>query len=448
MLITEYSPASTSGWDYFGGLPSPACYSDLGPDIVPWSTIDYSQSASDTTMTPVPLAHRRSHTFPTVTHDDYDWGQICQDNEIPTSAGAYSDIPSIEVTSPDCFHSQSPGRGTEQNLSPPGMSGSHSSPILHQNEEERHEPSAEHPNTPPLFAVNTRLHDDQIDYYGDYLSPVDKPPINSRRSSTASSMADGSQAEVASHSGTRLQRSQTLPSSLGQQNSADQERLHTTVSSPRTRNYLQVYFQRIHKDYPILNPASLTMRSPSNTMSTYQLLLAAAIGALIHHQSRSLSSPYVRLAMSLNSEIDFWSSISGVHCALMLAIYCFHEESLSFSDEMDHEDQQRLHIAQSMHPHVNLWLHCCQICATCIDLGMSLGFLSGPDPINVLSKQSTELDFFPETDLEKEMEAMFKNTFRIAYILDKRISNLKQRPRAIHGRDLHIDLLNEYMLET
>jgi hypothetical protein len=319
---------------------------------------------------------------------------------------------------------------------------------MDQNEDDYQEPSFELPRTPPLFAVNTRLHDGQIDYYGDFLSPVDKPPTLSRRSSMASSCSGISQPETFPSLGTRLHRSQTLPSNSNPRIQADQERLSTTVSSPRTRNYLQVYFQKVHPHSPILNPAMISAKVSNNSITTYQILLAAAIGALIHHQSRALSSPYVRLAMSLNSEIDFWSSISGVHCAILLAIYCLYEETLSFKDEMDHEDPQHFPLAQPLHPRVNLWLHSYQICVTCIDLGFNLGYLSGFDPIGPPRGKAHELEFFPETASEIEMEVIYKNTFRVVYGLDKRVSSLKQRPRSMRDESLHPDLVHQYMLET
>ncbi|KEF63131.1 uncharacterized protein A1O9_01107 [Exophiala aquamarina CBS 119918] len=443
------SPVINPSWDYFAGSLSPlspACYSDIGPDLAPWLTIDYQQHGSDGGSTPNPAMHKRSHTFPTVTHDEYDWNQ---DSRAPESAGAFSDIPSIEVTSPDCSRPQSPFNFSEQDLSPQGISIPYAAQASDHNEDDYLEGNFELPRTPPLFATNTRFNDGQIDYYGDYLSPVDKPPTISRRSSMASSCSSNLQVESFPSLGARLHRSQTLPSNSNPRVQADQERLNTTVSSPRTRNYLQVYFQKVHPHSPILNPAMISSSKASqNSLTTYQILLAAAVGALIHHQSRALSSPYVRLAMSLNSEIDFWSSISGVHCAILLAIYCMYEETLSFKDEMDHEDPQHFPLAQPLHPRVNLWLHTCQICVTCIDLGFNLGYLSGSDIIAPPRGKEHELVFFPETASEIEMEAIFRNTFRVAYVLDKRVSTLKQRPRSMRDESLHPDLIRLYMLES
>ena len=442
----QNSPAFNPGWDYFSGSVSPACYSDIGPDLAPWLTVDYQQSGSEGGSTPNPALHKRSHTFPNVTNDAFDWNQ---DSNAPDSAGAFSEIPSIEVTSPDCSRPQSPFNFSEQDLSPPGISIPYIPQGLDQSEDDYREPSFELLRTPPLCAVNTRLNDGQIDYYGDFLSPVDKPPTISRRSSMASSCSGSSQMESYPNFGTRLHRSQTLPSNSNPRRQADQERLYTTLSSPRTRNYLQVYFQKIHPHSPILNPAMTSSNKASNnSLTTYQILLAAAIGALIHHQSRSLSSPYVRLAMSLNSEIDFWSSISGVHCGILLAIYCMYEETLTFQDEMDHEDAQHFPLAQPHHPRVNLWLHTCQICVTCVDLGLNLGYLSGADIIGIPSGKAHELEFFPETASEIEMEAIFRNTFRVAYGLDKQVSALKQRPRSMRDESLHPDLVLQFMLES
>lgn len=439
------SPSYTPGWDYFAGSTSPACYSDIGPELAPWLTIDYQPLDLDHGSTPNPPLHKRSHTFPDIIHDEFGWNG---DHTAPGSAGAFSDLPSIEVTSPDCSRPQSPFQFTEQDFSSPGVSIPYVIQGLDQDEDDYQEPNFELPRTPPLFPLNTRLNDGQIDYYGDFLSPVDKPPTLSRRSSTASTCSGTLQPELSPGFGTRLHRSQTLPSKSNPRMQADQERLNTTVSSPRTRNYLQIYFQKIHPHSPILNPATISLKASSNFITTYQILMAAAIGALIHHQSRSLSSPYVRLAMSLNSEINFWSSISGVHCAILLAIYCLYEETLSFQDEMDSDDPHHFPLAQPLHPHVNLWLHTCQICVTCIDLGLNLGYVSGFDPIAPPLGRAHDLDFFPETTSEIEMEAVFKNTFRVAYGLDKRVSGLKQRPRSMRDESIHPDLARQYMLET
>lgn len=443
----QNSPAFNPTWDYFAGSNSPACYSDVGPELAHWLTIDYQPLDQDRGSTPNPAIHKRSHTFPAFINDEFDWNG---ENTVPQSAGAFSEIPFIEVTSPDCSRPQSPFEFSDKDFSSPGIAIPYSIQSLDQDADDYQEPSGtfELPRTPPLYPLNTRLNDGPIDYYGDFLSPVDKPPTISRRSSMTSTSSGTLHQEFSPSMGTRLHRSQTLPSNSNPRAQADQERLNTTVSSPRTRNYLQVYFQKVHPHSPILNPATISLKASSNSITTYQVLIAAAIGALIHHQSRSLSSPYVRLAMTLNPEIDFWSSISGVHCAILLAIYCLYEETLSFKDEMDSEDPHHFPLAQPLHPHVNLWLHTCQIGVTCIDLGLNLGYLSGSDPIEPPRGRSHELDFFPETASEIEMEAIFKNTFRVAYGLDKRVSALKQRPRSMRDDSIHPDLARQYMLET
>lgn len=428
------------GWDNFPAPTSPACYSDIGPDIGPWTAVDYQQTSPDMS-TPNPSIPRRSHTFPTVPTDEFCWNQ---EEVPPLSAGAFSDIPSIEVTSPGCSPPQSPFAPPEQ-LSPRGFSIPYRSSLIDVNDEPN-EPALELPRTPPLFAVNSRTQDEQIDYYGDFLSPIDQPPSLSRRSSNASS---NDFSEPSPGFRTRLGRSQTLPSSLAPDRSVNIEQLNITLGSPRTRNYLQIYFKNVHPEFPILDPAAFVTKNPSSSIIlTYQTLLAAAIGALTHHQSRSLSSPYVRLAMSLQPQIDMWSSISGVHCAILLAIYCFFEETTSFSDEVDQNDLEKLHITEALHPAVNLWLHNCQIATTCVDLGLNLGFLSGISPISIPPAENPDLSFFAQTTLEMEMQMMFRNTFRVAHKLDKRISNLKQRPRAIRDRELDPGLIAEYMLDA
>ncbi|KAK5045350.1 hypothetical protein LTR84_009213 [Exophiala bonariae] len=447
VATNQNSPSFNPAWDFFAGSNSPACYSDIGPELAPWLTIDYQPLDLDRCSTPNPPLHKRSHTFPAFINDEFDWNG---DNTAPHSAGAFSEIPSIEVTSPDCSRPQSPFGISEQDFSSPGIAIPYSSQSLDQDDDDYQEPTGgfELPRTPPLYPLNTRFNDGQIDYYGDFLSPVDKPPTLSRRSSMTSTCSGTLQQELPPTISTRLHRSQTLPSNSNPRMQAEQERLNTTVSSPRTRNYLQVYFQKVHPHSPILNPATISLKASNNSITTYQVLVAAAIGAMIHHQSRSLSSPYVRLAMTLNPEVDFWSSISGLHCAILLAIYCLHEETLSFQDEMDNEGPHHFPLTQPLHPHVNLWLHTCQISATCIDLGLNLGYLSGADPIGPPRGRGHELDFFPETASEIEMEAIFKNTFRVAYGLDKRVCSLKQRPRSIRDESIHPDLARQYMLET
>ncbi|KIX00601.1 uncharacterized protein Z518_09666 [Rhinocladiella mackenziei CBS 650.93] len=413
---------------------SPACYSDMGPEMAPWTTIDH-RPAFEAAADPNPTIHRRAHTFPTFGNDEYSW---TQQPDPPVSAGAFSEIPSIEVTSPESSRPQSPLVPPEQSGSPLGFSIPYRSSLFDVNDEPIGGQPPEHVESPPFLAMHRNL-EEQIDYYGDYLSPIDQPPPISRRSSVASSLNDASTPETLARSHTRLHRSQTLPTTLNFKKPPNQDQLNMTLRSPRTRNYLQVYFQKVHPEFPVLDPRAFASRQPSgNTILTYQTLLAAAIGALQHHQSRALSSPYMRLAMSLHSEIDMWGSLSGVHCAILLAIYCFYEESMSFNDEVD---QHRTKIVDSLHPAVNLWLHICQTAHTCLDLGLNLGFLSSAGSISMVSADKRNL-------VEVQMQAMFRNTFRVVYILDRRISRLKRRPTAIHEADLDADLVLEMMIDA
>lgn len=447
----HYPTHSNFGWEQFGAPKSPACYSDTGPELGPWSTGGFQQSIPDNAMLAGALTHKRSHTFPLLSHEESDW---TPNEGPPTSAGAFSDIPSIEVISPDPSPPRSPSLALpEQPITSYGFPLPFMPSSLDRNEGEIGEHNPEIPRSRRHFVMNARQQDEQINYYGDLLSPVDQPPTLSRSISVALQANDTSGSDPFPSFGTRLHRSQTLPSILAQQHTIDHDQLNTTLNSPRTQNYLQVFIQQVHPQYPFLSPGTFPARTSANLIATYQTLLAAAIGALNHHKSRSLSSPYVRLATSLAPQVDFWASVSGVHCALLLAMYCFDEETMSFSDELTDQDdqqyQQKLHIKQPLYPRLNLWLHNCQIMATCIDLGLNLGFLSGTNPIGLSSNQEdADLDILPTLDLEIEMEAMYKSTFRAAHIFDGRISRLKNRPRAIHSHSLDSRLILEYMLDT
>jgi hypothetical protein len=107
-----------------------------------------------------------------------------------------------------------------------------------------------------------------------------------------------------------------------------------------------------------------------------------------------------------------FSSISGIHCAMLLAIYVQAESQLEF----EHEEED------VSHPTINLWLWNCQIAAACIDLGLHL--------------------WVDEASGSGGIEGeLYRNTFRSAWMLDQEISLEKGRPRALHAEDVSPQLL-------
>ncbi|KAI9878380.1 MAG: hypothetical protein M1823_006964, partial [Watsoniomyces obsoletus] len=228
-----------------------------------------------------------------------------------------------------------------------------------------------------------------MDYYGDFLSPLDRPPIISRRPSISNSALKPGMGNVSEWTSqvstpsngipldTRLKRRHTTCSIPQTALSATSQLLSPEMSwmlsSPRTTNYLTRYFAEIHPQYPFLNRADFlepctAPTNPhatpfthavdqSNPTQTYTRLLTAAIGALLHHQSRDISARYVRHAMSISTdsslESTIWSSISGIHAAMLLAIYCLLEDTMVFSNEEE----------DTSHAEINLWLWNCRIAA-------------------------------------------------------------------------------------
>jgi hypothetical protein len=253
--------------------------------------------------------------------------------------------------------------------------------------------------TPPLLATDFNVADMSmnIDYYGEHLSPLDRPPTIARRPSIAASFTKPGMSSVSEWtSGLSTPSNQTITAShpkrrhttcsiptsqLSATNKLLSPELSWMLSSPRTTNYLNRYFTSIHPEYPILNKSSFvspvntsvhSLSEPidlSNPTKTFTRLLAAGIGALIHHCSRDISARYVRHAMILAADASLdsssgtmWNSISGIHAAMLLAIYCFLEQTTEFGTEDE----------DTSHPPVNLWLWNCRIAASCIDLGLHL----------------------------------------------------------------------------
>jgi Fungal specific transcription factor domain len=223
------------------------------------------------------------------------------------------------------------------------------------------------------------------------------------------------------------------------------------LSSPRTTNYLTKYFAEIHPQYPFLNRADFLepCNAPanphatpfthaidqSNPTQTYTRLVTAAIGALLHHQSRDISARYFRHAMSISIdsslESTMWSSISGIHAAMLLAIYCLLEHTMTFSNEEE----------DTSHAEINLWLWNCRIAAGCIDLGLHQGrsderYEHAEEGRGDGGQRRAGDDDGEEDDEDSQLSELYRNTFRSAFVLDGRISEVRHRPRAIHEGDV------------
>ena len=139
------------------------------------------------------------------------------------------------------------------------------------------------------------------------------------------------------------------------------------------------------------------------------------------------------------------------------------------------------------HPEVNLWLWNCRLAAGCIDLGLhqchkpSNACASREERMEVEDqgydlyesasggkfgggvKIPVDLDdqFFEEdsagdrqmnTDSEDEGEdedshlsELYRNTFRSAFVLDRRISEVRKRPTAIHEGDVDRRLIEDLL---
>lgn len=373
-LFDDAASQFSDVWSFPATPVSSACYSDLGPEVDPkWF---YQQ--------PEPEQEyfggiTRAHTFPNHTS-----------NMSINEPSLHSPIPSIQITS----HDASP-------MSSPGLTPTISLPIRQE-------------EFPPL---QTQGLPSQMEYYSDFLSPTDQPPTVSRRSSL--SFGNQSNTDVVDWTNKLAtgRRRHTTCSITKPQTSNDAE-LGWMLSSPRTTNYLGLYSTTVQPQYPFLDLPqrhhqqvdTSPFSNVATSIKTYQRLLTAAIGAMYQHQSRDISSRYLRAAMALQKreDLDLFSSVSGIHCAMLLAIYLLHESETLFQ----HEEED------TSHPEVNLWLWSCRIAAACIDLGLH--------------------QWVDDMDADSEL---YRNTFQSVYVLDGKISGARKRPRAIHKTDVHPRLL-------
>ena len=441
------NPGFASGFDLWTYPRSPACYSDIGPDVDSlWATSlpqSYEPAFEPEFQTSL---HKKSYTFPPIPFDQHMRGR--SDSQTLLSP-TFSDIPSIQITSHGGSRSPSPSsRPTDAvgfnmpiRTTLPDLSGL--------------SVEQEWTKTPPLTPSDTNLPDASMDYYGDFLSPLDRPPtlprrpsISSRRGSVSNmgNVADWSSAVSVSGSAERTKRRhttcsipRTTPSPLLS------PEVSWMLDSPRTTNYLNKYFSDVHPKYPFLdqrkffapktgsNKGVSPFTDPRSNFSTdhvgtFQRLLVGAIGGMLHQQSRDISARYIRHAVTLqddtDSKFDMWSSISGLHCAMLLALYCYLETALApFANEDASDDVS--------HPGVNpnLWLFNCRIASGCIDLGLHVSLDDGMGE--------------DDDDEDREVKDLYRNTFRSAYVLDREISQLKRRPRAIHDDDVDAILVGD-----
>lgn len=349
---------------------SPACYSDMGPELDPnwlWHTGDGGTSCFSSLS--------RAQTFP-------------QQLSVETQE-LQSPIPSIQITS----HNGSP-------MSSPMLQPTFDLPIREAQEE-----------LPPLqMPISTPM-----DYYSDYLSPTDQPPPISRRASVSFGNNTSHVADWTQKTAPAKRRHTTC--SLTNPRTVENTELTWMLNSPRTTSYLKHYMEVVHPRYPFLSPQdrSHANASPfaetSTGIKTYKRLLMAGIGAALQHQSRDIAARYVRHAMSVQKreDLEFFASISGIHCAMLLAIYLLREGDTPF--EREEEDVS--------HPDVNLWLWSCRIAASCVDLG---------------------LHQWPDGE-EPALATLCMTTFEGAWALDREISQQRKRPRALHTDDIDPNLL-------
>jgi len=390
--------ANSDMWNY---PLSPACLSDMGPELDP----NWPKYASDVESDYI-SGISRAHTFPQQMPMDMDSQEL------------FSPIPHIQITS----HDASP-------MNSPMLQPAFDLPIRNLQEE-----------LPPLQVPTST----PMDYYSDYLSPTDQPPTTSRRSSVSfGNNNNSSSSHVADWTrNTASTKRRHTTCSLTNPRTIENSELSWMLNSPRTTSYLKHYMNIIHPLYPFLpNSSHGAQPLPSDTspfaettqgIDTYQRLLTAAIGALQQHRSRDISARYVRHAMALQRAQNFelFASISGIHGAMLLVIYLLREEmDVSAPEEED-----------TSHPDVNLWLWSCRIAAACIDLGLHCW-----PQHDAADSDDDEVDHEQQQQQQQRQQrplaALCMNTFRSAWRLDQEISTRRRRPRALHDGDIEPRML-------
>jgi hypothetical protein len=466
---SAFRPVGSFGsgvWTY----PATPAHSDMGPDVQGFWESSPSPNDFDMVANASPefaaSLHRRAQTFPFVPLNQPATPQESYDLISP-----FSDIPSIQITSHEGSRSPSPSlHALDTTLSLPFRE---SMPTMA-------ETSPRPVNrSPPLFAQEPGFNETNMDYYGDFLSPLDRPPSLSRRpslsipaASPGASQVSDWQSRVSSpapsinsverpkrrHTTCSIERTTLSPSSK-----MLSPELAWMLNSPRTTNYLNRYFDLLHPHYPFLDrndflpPTSPTAPVPPTPLSstplvTYTRLLTSAIGALLHHKARDMASRYVRLAMSFQMSTDspngrefenmLFTSIKGIHAAMLLAIYCLFEQTMERGQQINEED------GDITHPEISLWLWNARIAAGCIDLGLHKWPVAASqrgrsrmrfgvnDNSNGWEDGSMEETMDESGDEDLQLMTLYKQTFRSAFLLDRRISELKKRPYMIHEDDV------------
>ena len=274
-------------WSY---PATPAAYSDMGPDVEGW----WSQEPS----TDIPMAtepdfnffantHRRAQTFPAVPVINHS----SRRRDSHSLLSPCSDIPSIQITSHEGSNSPSPALHPIDSSAwalPFRDSLSLPASIIA-------EPTPQAVHRSPLLSTQDFNFQDSVisgEYYGDFLSPLDRPPALSRRPSISSSTSKPGMNNVSEWT-TRVSSPNSNPIE------PRSKRRHTTCSIPRTSlstasklalspeaswmlsssrttNYLNKYFTSIHPQYPFLKASDFLphpsefFASPLSTTRTIQ----------------------------------------------------------------------------------------------------------------------------------------------------------------------------------
>lgn len=221
--------------------------------------------------------------------------------------------------------------------------------------------------------------------------------------------------------GTGKGRNTTSLESL-RQHTSDRE-LGWMLNSPRTTNYLEQYRDVVQGSYPFLDFADhFATNSPrfqvsgeqQQSFAVYQRLLQAAIGAMLTDKARDIAVQYLRRAMSIqdNEDMEFFNSVDGIHCAMLLVLYLYLESQIVFENEPFEDDVG--------HPYVSMWQWNCRIAAACIDLGL-FSWEVHSDAANVVGSREG-----------RARQRTCRDTFRSAWKLDGKVSQATGRPRALH----------------
>jgi hypothetical protein len=368
-------PLSTKSWTY---PASPDCHSDLGPEL----HMDWAQSTADADIKPFGGIARAS-TLPQV-------------GMMPDILDASSPLPLFQITS----HQVSPA----------------ASPQSQANLVTAMQESSDDSNVRRSFSSMS------VDGCNGFLAPIGHPSTKPQYLGAGSDTEQS--ATWISTAGIGKRRNTTCLS--GAPRLAANMELGWMLDSPRTTSYLKKYQEVVQGQYPFLDHDVLFDTSDSSSsaldeqhgFAIYQRLLQAAIGAMLTHRARDIAARYLRNAMTMQDGecMDFFSSVDGIHCALLLVVYLYLESQIVFEDELLEDDVG--------HPHVNTWQWSCRIAAACIDLGLH-SWTDGNDTAERVGDSEG-----------RARQRLCRNTFRSVWKLDGEISIATGRPRALHAEDI------------